>query len=120
MVESATKIPKDSWVLVTGANGFVAVHTIQQFLQRGYKVRGTVRDIEKSSWLVQDVFKFYADNGSLELVEVPDLGAEGAFDEAVKGMSAIAHVASITNFDPDQIKSYRRLLPVLLLFCMPP
>lgn len=34
-------------VLVTGATGFVAGHLIQQLLMRGYKVRGTVRDLSK-------------------------------------------------------------------------
>lgn len=101
MAEPATNIPTGSWILVTGANGFVASHVTQQFLQRGYKVRGTIRDLEKSSWLVQDVFKSYADNGDFELVVVPDLAAPGAFDDAIKGVSAIIHTASIVNFSPD-------------------
>jgi hypothetical protein len=101
MAEPTTTIPKGSWVLVTGANGFVASHVVREFLQRGYKVRGTVRDLEKSSWLIQDVFKSYADNGDFELVFVPDLAARDAFDDAVKGISAIVHVASITTFSPD-------------------
>jgi NAD(P)-dependent dehydrogenase (short-subunit alcohol dehydrogenase family) len=101
MTEPTTAIPKGSWVLVTGANGFVASHVVRQFLDRGYKVRGTVRDLEKSSWLVEDVFKSFADNGDFELVVVPDLAVEGAFDDAVKGMSAIAHVATVTSLSPD-------------------
>lgn len=101
MAEPGTNIPKGSWVLVTGANGFVASHVTQQFLQRGYKVRGTIRDLGKSSWLVQDVFKSYADNGDFELAVVPDLAATGAFDVAIKGVSVIIHVASITTFSPD-------------------
>ncbi|KFY83907.1 hypothetical protein V500_09788 [Pseudogymnoascus sp. VKM F-4518 (FW-2643)] len=101
MSEPATSIPRGSWVLVTGANGFVASHVTQQFLQRGYKVRGTIRDLEKSSWLVQDVFKSYADSGDFDLVVVPDLAATGAFDDAIKGVSAIVHAASVVNFSPD-------------------
>jgi len=101
MAEPITTIPRGSWVLITGANGFVASHVVREFLQRGYKVRGTVRDLKKSSWLVQDVFKSYADNGDFELVFVPDLAARDAFDDAVKGMSAIVHVATITTFSPD-------------------
>ncbi|KFY46762.1 hypothetical protein V494_00342 [Pseudogymnoascus sp. VKM F-4513 (FW-928)] len=101
MAQPATNIPKGSWVLVTGANGFVASHVVQQFLQRGYKVRGTIRDLEKSSWLIEDVFKSYADSGDFELVVVPDLAATGAFDDAIKGVSAIIHTASIVSFSPD-------------------
>ncbi|KAH8588158.1 putative NAD dependent epimerase/dehydratase [Bisporella sp. PMI_857] len=101
MADPATTIPKGSWVLVTGANGFVAAHVTRELLQRGYKVRGTVRDLEKSSWLVQDVFKSYANDGKFELVLVPDLAAENAFGEAVEGMSAIIHVANFIGLAPD-------------------
>jgi nucleoside-diphosphate-sugar epimerase len=99
MSELKTAIPKGSWVLVTGANGFLASHTVKQFLERGYKVRGTVRDLKKSAWLTQDVFKLHAGRGDFELVEVADLGIEHAFDDAVKGVSAIVHIASIGTFD---------------------
>ncbi|RDW57271.1 hypothetical protein BP5796_12721 [Coleophoma crateriformis] len=104
MAEPAARIPKGSWILITGVNGFVAAHLAKQLLQRGYKIRGTVRDLEKSSWLINDVFQSSADDGNFELVQVPDLGAEGAFDDAVKGMSAAAHVASIGTFDADPYK----------------
>ena len=102
MSSPATTIPVGSWVLVTGATGFVASHVTRQFLKRGYKVRGTVRDLTQASWLVDDGhFKSYAENGDLELVVVPDLAADGAFDQAVKGVSAIAHIATIATFDPN-------------------
>jgi nucleoside-diphosphate-sugar epimerase len=104
MSTPASTIPVGSWVLVTGATGFVASHVVRQFLHRGYKVRGTVRDVSQASWLIEKHFKSYAESDSLELVAVPDLSASGAFDEAVKGMSAVAHVAAITSFDPDPNK----------------
>ncbi|CRG83653.1 Aldehyde reductase 2 [Talaromyces islandicus] len=100
-----TTIPKGSWVLITGANGFVASHTAKQFLERGYKVRGTVRDIHKSSWLTDDIFKTYTERGEFELVHVADLAVEHAFDEAVRGVSAVVHVASIGTFDPNPYNS---------------
>jgi nucleoside-diphosphate-sugar epimerase len=101
MTSPQTTIPKGSWVLVTGATGNVATQVAKQFLERGYKVRGTVRDFAKASWLVTDVFKAYADRGDFELIVVPDLAADHAFDDAVKGVSAIAHVASVVTFSPD-------------------
>ncbi|PNP58456.1 hypothetical protein FNYG_15119 [Fusarium nygamai] len=101
MSSPPTAIPTGSWVLVTGATGFVASHVTRQLLQRGYKVRGTVRDQAKAQWLIDDHFKSYADSGSYELVTVPDLSAAGAFDEAVKGVSAVAHIASVLDFDPN-------------------
>jgi nucleoside-diphosphate-sugar epimerase len=99
-----TTIKPGSWVLVTGANGFLASHIVLQFLERGFRVRGTVRNIGQASWLVEGRFKTYATDGNLELVSVPDMGADAAFDEAVKGVSAILHTAYITNIVPDPNK----------------
>ncbi|OBT87729.1 hypothetical protein VE02_04067 [Pseudogymnoascus sp. 03VT05] len=58
-------IPKGSLVLVTGANGLMGSHVAKQFLEYGYK-----KDYGKDRF---------------ELVQVDDLTAKGAFDEAVKG-----------------------------------
>lgn len=77
-------IPKGSLVLVTGANGLMGSHVAKQFLEYGYKVRGTVRDTTKFSWLLE-LFQNDYGKDSFELVQVDDLAAKGAFDEAVKG-----------------------------------
>ena len=101
MSSLTTTITPRSWVLVTGASGFLASHVIWQFLQRGYRVRGTVRDIEQSSWLLGRRFKPYAENGALELVAVLDFSIDRAFDEAIKGIAAILHIAYVANIVPD-------------------
>lgn len=101
MSELEATIPKGSVVLVTGATGFVASHITRQLLERGYKVRGTVRDVSKATWLTEESFSPLATPENLELVAVPDLAVPHAFDEAVKGVSAIAHVATIVNLEPD-------------------
>lgn len=105
MSSSARTIPTGSWVLVTGATGFLASHVLRQFLALGYRVRGTVRDVQQSSWLVEGRFKTYADAGALELVAVPDLGVDGAFDEAIKGVAAVLHIAYVTRIvaDPNEV-----------------
>ena len=36
-------------VLVTGATGFIALHCIQQLLDMGYQVRGTLRSEKRKS-----------------------------------------------------------------------
>jgi nucleoside-diphosphate-sugar epimerase len=77
-------IPKGSTVLVTGVNGFMASHVANQFVQHGYKVRGTVRNPEKSAWLNVYFDKTYG-KGHLELYSVTDMTIENAYDEAVKG-----------------------------------
>lgn len=101
MSSLTTSIPTGSWILVTGASGFLASHISLQFLERGFKVRGTVRDPSQASWLLEGRFKSYADTGAMELVSVPNLGADGAYDEAIKGVSAIIHTAYVTNIVPD-------------------
>lgn len=94
-------------VLITGINGYIAAHTARAFLQAGYAVRGTVRDAESKNAkaLVRALSQYHQDNdrGLLEIVEVPDISAVRAFDGAVKGVSAIAHLASpvsMTTTDP--------------------
>ncbi len=78
-------------VLVTGANGYLAVWTVKKYLEAGYSVRGTVRSLSKSAFL-KGQFAEYGER--LELVVVEDITKEGAFDDAVKGVDAIAHTAS--------------------------
>lgn len=80
-------IPKDSLVLVTGANGFIASHVVDQFLQAGYRVRGTTRDLKK----LEDVSSLWESQhgkGRFEAVVVPDMAVQGAFDSAMKGTNA--------------------------------
>jgi nucleoside-diphosphate-sugar epimerase len=90
-------------VLVTGANGYLAVWTVKKYLEAGYSVRGTVRSLSKSAFLT-DTFSNYGDR--FELVIVEDITKDGAFDEAVKGVDVIAHTASPFHYkatDPDGV-----------------
>ena len=61
-----------SKVLVTGANGFVAIWVAQTLLEKGYSVRGSVRSAEKGEYLT----KLFASYGSkFELAIVRDITA---------------------------------------------
>lgn len=77
-------VPKGSTVLVTGVNGFLGSHIADQFLRNGYKVRGTVRDPSKERWAIDLFTKLYGKD-KFELVGVPEMELEGAYDEVVKG-----------------------------------
>lgn len=33
-------------ILVTGASGFLASHIVKQLLEKGYRVRGTIRSLK--------------------------------------------------------------------------
>lgn len=105
-------------VLVTGANGYIAGSVIEAFLKAGYAVRGTVRSKASADPLVKALSSYGND---LEIVQVPDIVAPGAFDTAVKGklsglsnkhfltvlgVHAIAHLAAGVSFsftDPDPV-----------------
>ena len=103
-VSTITTLPKGSLIFVTGITGFTASHTALEFLKLGYKVRGTVRDPLKAKWVIEELFHSYAIKGGLEIIAVPDMASESAFDEAVKGVSAVAHLATIATWDPDPNK----------------
>ncbi|KAL0253257.1 hypothetical protein SLS55_010229 [Diplodia seriata] len=96
-------IQPGSTVLVTGVNGFIGSHVADQFLRAGYCVRGTARDTAKVSWIAELFTETYG-AGRFELFCVPDIAAGGAFNEAVKGVSAFVHVASNVSFDADPAK----------------
>ncbi|KAK4243519.1 hypothetical protein C7999DRAFT_44683 [Corynascus novoguineensis] len=84
-------IPPDALILVTGANGLIASHVASQLLAFGYRVRGTVRSATHCAYLTT-LFDMRHGPGRFELLEVPERGASGAWDAAVRGVSGVAHV----------------------------
>lgn len=83
---------KSNLVTVTGANGFIASHIVRLLLEKGYHVRGTVRDI--SNPLKVDHLKSLPNaNTHLELFEA-DLCDDSSFDEIFKGSECVFHTAS--------------------------
>jgi len=92
-----------SLVVVSGANGNIASHVVDKLLQLGFRVRGTVRSKDRGGWIA-DHFgaKYGADK--IEVVEVPDMGAPSAFDEAVRGAAGFVHVATpvMENANPNE------------------
>ncbi|TFB00041.1 NADPH-dependent methylglyoxal reductase GRE2 [Trichoderma ghanense] len=62
--------PSEQTLLITGANGYVALHIISEALTRGYNVRGTVRSASSAS----KVLPVFASHGPrFSVVVVPDL-----------------------------------------------
>ncbi|KAF2794978.1 NAD(P)-binding protein [Melanomma pulvis-pyrius CBS 109.77] len=93
-------------ILVSGVNGYIAAQTTKYFLDAGHSVRGTVRKLASAKPLLEKALKDYAEAGKFTVVEVPDITADGAFDEAVKDVTAIAHLASPVSFffkDPEPV-----------------
>ncbi|EGF97903.1 uncharacterized protein MELLADRAFT_113972 [Melampsora larici-populina 98AG31] len=80
-----------SHVLVTGASGYIASWTCQFLLEGGFKVRGTVRSKEKGDHLSQ-IFERFGNKWSYVVIE--DIEKPNGFDEAVKDIDSVAHIAS--------------------------
>ncbi len=97
-----SEAPTNAPVLVTGGSGFVASHLVSQLLDRGYTVRASVRDLNRTD----KVGPLRQLSGSLELFEA-DLLEPGAFDEAMAGCRFVFHVASPFLL-PEQIKDGQR------------
>ena len=71
--------------------GFVATELVKQLLEKGYKVRGTVRTVNSSR--TQVLKKLGAAlPGELELVTA-DLLTDGSFDTPVQGCEVVFHTA---------------------------
>lgn len=81
---SGAILPEGSWILVTGANGLVGSHVVDQFLKHGYNVRGTVRDSKKHAWLARYFEEQYG-TGRFELAVVQDLTDFETLKAALEG-----------------------------------
>jgi len=77
-------------VLVTGCTGFLGRHVTQEFLSRGYSVRGTTRTTKDQHKSIKDDFD---DNEALELCTL-DLTTDEGWSEAMEGIDAVIHTAS--------------------------
>jgi len=81
---------------VTGVSGFLASEIVHPLLERGYVVRGTVRDPnnqEKNAHLTS----LPGAKKRLTLFKA-DLLDEGCFDAALKDTEGVFHVASPYNY----------------------
>jgi uncharacterized protein YbjT (DUF2867 family) len=73
--------------------GYVATEVIKQLLEKGYNVRGTVRNVAAHDKVAHLHKLGDALPGKLTLHEA-DLLREGSFDEVIKGADIVFHTAS--------------------------
>ena len=97
-------------ILITGGTGLIGIKTIHAALKAGYSVRAAVRSQEKASAvLATPTVKSINPGSKLAFVIVPDISADNAYDEAVKGVKYIIHSASPVikgeGFTPDQYET---------------
>src|SRR6266545_7001338 len=97
-------IPKGGVVAVSGASGVVGGHVVQGLLDRGYRVRGCVRDVDDDTRVgFLKAMNPYA-SGRLTL-HAADLDEPGCFDDIFRGCDGVAHVAHVSTYDdPDYVR----------------
>lgn len=81
-------------VLVTGGSGFVGAHCILQLLQKGYRVRTTVRSLAREADVRAMLKQGGADPGAALEFAAADLTGDAGWPEAVAGCAYVLHVAS--------------------------
>ncbi|MEJ6516322.1 MAG: aldehyde reductase [Pseudomonadales bacterium] len=80
-------------VLVTGASGFIGSHTVLEFLNNGYEVRGSIRDLARADALKAMLAKHTEHIDKLEFVAA-SLTDPDTWPAAVAGCDGVIHVAS--------------------------
>lgn len=85
---------RDDTVLVTGIGGFLAGHVALQLLQQGYRVRGSLRDLEKSEAVGNQLGAHQP--GAMQRLSFVEanLDADGGWREAIEGCRYVIHTAS--------------------------
>jgi dihydroflavonol-4-reductase len=95
-------------VLLTGISGYIGNHCAVELLKRGYTVRGSVRNLSKSTQVINAIKKEVDPKDNLEFCELDLLSDEG-WDDAMKGCAYVLHVASpFVNLEPKDENEYIR------------
>src|SRR5262245_57606386 len=79
-------------VAVSGASGFIALHCVRELLERGFRVRGTVRSLGSEGKLRKALLPLEPGD-RLSFVEA-DLTSDRGWDAALAGATYVLHVAS--------------------------
>lgn len=86
------------WRNLSLISALTSSHTVREALENGYTVRATARSAAKGDY-IRNLFPQYKDN--IEIALVPDMQKDGAYDEAVKGVVAVLHIASPVELEDD-------------------
>jgi dihydroflavonol-4-reductase len=81
-------------VLVTGGSGFVGVHCVLQLLGAGYRVRTTVRSLNRESDVRAMLKVGGVQPGDALSFAAADLNSDAGWPDAVSGCDYVLHVAS--------------------------
>ncbi|KIW16563.1 hypothetical protein PV08_03751 [Exophiala spinifera] len=83
----------DKLILLTGGTGHIGFRTLVEALSKGYHVRAAVRSESKTTQIrtAKSVQPFLE---QLEFTIVPDITKPGAFDDAMRSVNYVVHLAS--------------------------
>ena len=82
-------------LLITGATGFVGFKVLLDALEAGYTVRAAVRSRSRSDLILSNPkIKALGPGDQLSFIEVPDILKDDAYDEALKDVTYVIHIAS--------------------------
>jgi|WetSurMetagenome_2_1015567.scaffolds.fasta_scaffold01284_1 nucleoside-diphosphate-sugar epimerase len=87
-------MPEKGIVLVTGGSGFIGSRCIIQLLQDGYRVRTTVRSLNREADVRSILKTGDIDPGDKLSFVAADLMSDPGWEEAVNGCDYVLHVAS--------------------------
>lgn len=81
-------------VLVTGGSGFIAMHCIVKLLERGHRVRASVRSLAREAQVRETLEAAGAHAGERLTFVAADLTSDAGWPEAVAECDFVLHVAS--------------------------
>ncbi|QBR12758.1 SDR family oxidoreductase [Sphingobacterium sp. CZ-2] len=80
-------------VLLTGISGFLGSHTAIQLLEKGYEVRGTLRNLERAPAIKEVIARHTNKIGNLTIVKA-DLRNGKIWNDLMEGIDFVQHIAS--------------------------
>jgi nucleoside-diphosphate-sugar epimerase len=104
MLGGVPAVSKGSVVAVTGAAGFVGGWVVRELLERGYRVRACVRDVDDAAKVefLRAMPAFASERLTLHNADLDDVGC---FDGTFRGCDGVAHVSHVSTYDdPDYVR----------------
>lgn len=89
-----TRNMENKKVLLTGVTGFLGSHTTIQLLNKGYHVKGTLRNINRVESIREIIARHTTRSENLEFYEINLSDSEDKWADAMKEIDFVVHIAS--------------------------
>mgnify|MGYP001171834293 FL=1 len=80
-------------VFVSGGSGYIALHTISKLIEKGFKVKTSLRNLERKNEVINAISKVIDIKGKLEFCQL-DLMLDEGWDNEIEGCDYVLHLAS--------------------------